>query len=124
MEAFEEEFARFLGVAHVVGVGSGTDALRLALLALGIGPGDGVITAPMTFIATAEAIVQTGAVPEFVDVDPDTGNLSPARAAPLSGDRAMNGNGSRTARHRAGASLWHAGCAMPELRAIADGSGC
>src|SRR5271166_1564781 len=75
--AFEEEFARYLGVAHVVGVGSGTDALRLALLALGIGPGDGVITVPMTFIATAEAIVQTGAVPELVDVDPATGNLSP-----------------------------------------------
>jgi dTDP-4-amino-4,6-dideoxygalactose transaminase len=75
--AFEQEFARYLGVANVVGVGSGTDALRLALLALGVGPGDGVITVPMTFIATAEAIVQTGAVPEFVDVDPLTCNLSP-----------------------------------------------
>jgi dTDP-4-amino-4,6-dideoxygalactose transaminase len=75
--AFERDFAGYLGVENVVGVGSGTDALRLALLALGIGPGDGVITVPMTFIATAEAIVQTGAVPEFVDVDPRTCNMSP-----------------------------------------------
>jgi dTDP-4-amino-4,6-dideoxygalactose transaminase len=74
--AFEQEFARYLDVGHVVGVGSGTDALRLALMALGIGPGDGVITVPMTFIATAAAIVQAGAVPEFVDVDPQTCNLS------------------------------------------------
>ena len=76
VEAFEKEFAAFLGARHVVSVASGTDALRLALLALGIGPGDEVITTPMTFIATAEAIVQTGARPAFVDIDPSTGNLS------------------------------------------------
>ena len=76
--SFEREFAEYLDVNRVVGVGSGTDALRLALLALGIGPGDEVITVPMTFIATAEAIVQTGARPGFVDVDPDTGNISVA----------------------------------------------
>jgi len=74
---FEQEFARYLGVARVTGVSSGTDALRLALMALGVGPGDGVLTVPMTFIATAAAIVQCGAVPEFVDVDPQTCNLSP-----------------------------------------------
>ena len=74
--AFEREFASFLGVRHVVSVASGTDSLRMALLAIGVGAGDEVITSPMTFIATAAAIFQTGALPAFVDVDPDTGNLS------------------------------------------------
>ena len=73
---FEREFAKFLEVKHVIGVANGTDALRIALLALGIGRGDHVITVPMTFIATAAAIVQTGARPRFVDIDPATGNIS------------------------------------------------
>jgi len=74
--AFEKEFADYLGVRHVVGVASGTDALRLTLLAMGIGAGDEVVTVPMTFIATAAAIIQTGARPLFVDIDPDTCNIS------------------------------------------------
>src|SRR5262244_3144052 len=78
VDAFEKEFARYLGVRHVVGVGSGTDALRLALMANDIGEGDEVLTTPMTFIATAAAIIQTGATPVLVDVDEDTCNLSPA----------------------------------------------
>jgi len=77
VSAFEEEFADFLGCRRVVGVGSGTDALRLTLLALGIGAGDEVITTPMTFIATIEAVLQTGATPVFVDIDEVTGNISP-----------------------------------------------
>ena len=76
VQSFEREFAEFLKVKHVIGVANGTDALRIALLALGIGPGDEVITVPMTFIATAAAIVQTGAHPRFVDIDPATGNIS------------------------------------------------
>jgi dTDP-4-amino-4,6-dideoxygalactose transaminase len=77
VEAFEREFAAAIGVTHVVGVGSGTDALRLSLMAMGVGEGCEVITVPMTFIATAEAIVQVGARPVFVDVDPATCNMSP-----------------------------------------------
>jgi dTDP-4-amino-4,6-dideoxygalactose transaminase len=76
VSTFEREFADYIGVRHVVGVSSGTDALRLALIAIGVGPGDEVITSPMTFIGTAEAIVQAGARPTFVDIDPVTGNLS------------------------------------------------
>ncbi len=79
VDAFEREFAAFLGVRHVIGLGSGTDALRLALLAAGIGCGDEVITTPMTFIATAAAIRQAGARAVLVDVDPDTCNLSPLK---------------------------------------------
>jgi dTDP-4-amino-4,6-dideoxygalactose transaminase len=76
VESFEREFAEFLGVKRVVAVANGTDALRIALLALGVGPGDEVLTVPMTFIATAASIVQTGARPRFVDIDPNTGNMS------------------------------------------------
>lgn len=75
VSGFEERFAEFCGVGHAVGVGSGTDALWLALLALGIGPGDEVITVPMTFIATAAAITRCGAKPVFVDIDERTFTL-------------------------------------------------
>ena len=76
---FEKEFAAFCGTRFAAGVGSGTDALWMALLGLGIGPGDEVITVPDTFIATAEAISWCGAKPVFVDVDPVTYNMDPSK---------------------------------------------
>jgi len=75
---FEAAFADFLQVKRVVGVSNGTDALHLTLLALGVGAGDEVITTPHTFIATVEPIIQRGARPVFVDIDPATFNLNPA----------------------------------------------
>ena len=76
---FEKEFATFCGTQHAVGVGNGTDALWMALLALGVGPGDEVITVPDTFIATAEAISYCGAKPIFCDVEEKTYNLDSAK---------------------------------------------
>jgi dTDP-4-amino-4,6-dideoxygalactose transaminase len=76
---FEKEFAAFCGTRFAAGVGSGTDALWMALLGLGIGPGDEVVTVPDTFIATAEAISWCGAKPVFVDVDPVTYNMDPSK---------------------------------------------
>ena len=75
--SFEEAFARFCGAAYAVAVASGTEALELALRAVGVGPGDVVITVPNTFIATVEAALQLGAIPRFVDIDPTTYNLDP-----------------------------------------------
>ncbi len=75
VQEFENAFAEFCEVDHCVGVGSGTDALRFALMAAGVSPGDGVLTVPNTFIATTEAISQAGAQPEFVDVDERTYNM-------------------------------------------------
>ncbi|MHB8540805.1 MAG: DegT/DnrJ/EryC1/StrS family aminotransferase [Candidatus Acidiferrales bacterium] len=75
--AFETEFAAYCEVKHCVALNSGTSALHLALLASGVGPGDEVITSPNTFIATAEAIVYTGAKTVFVDIDPQNSNLDP-----------------------------------------------
>lgn len=72
---FERAFADYLGRKHAVGVTSCTGAMHLALLGLGIGPGDEVITTPVTFVATANAIIEAGAKPVFVDVEADTGNM-------------------------------------------------
>jgi dTDP-4-amino-4,6-dideoxygalactose transaminase len=87
VEAFEDEAAEHLGVRHAVGLNSGTDALVIALEALGVGPGDEVITTPFSFFATAEAAMRLGARPLFGDVDPVTLNLDPETVLPLLGPR-------------------------------------
>lgn len=79
VDAFEEEFASACSVKHCVAVNSGTDALRFIFLALGLEPGDEIITVPNTFIATTEAITQAGGKIVFVDVDPGTYNIDPAK---------------------------------------------
>ena len=108
--AFEKAFADYTGARHAVAVNSGTAALHLSLLAAGVGAGHEVITTPLTFCATANAIIHTGATPVFADVDPLTFNLDPARV-----ERALS------PRTRALLPVHFAGrpAAMPELQAIA-----
>ena len=79
VEEFEKAFAAFCETSYSVAISSGTDALRFALMASGVKPGDVVLTVPHTFIATTEAISQAGALPEFVDVDEQTYNIDPAK---------------------------------------------
>jgi dTDP-4-amino-4,6-dideoxygalactose transaminase len=95
IKQLEAKLAQYSGVGHAIACASGTDALLLALMAYGIGPGDAVFTTPFTFIATAEVIQLLGATPVFVDIDPATFNIDPNRLA--AAIEALN-NG-RTARH-------------------------
>src|ERR1022692_3538470 len=76
VEGFEREFAAYLGVRHVIGVANGTDAITIALRALGVRPGDEVVVPSFTFYATAEAVVDAGALPVFCDVDAATRNVT------------------------------------------------
>ncbi len=111
---FESEFASYLGRKHALGVTSCTGAMHMSLMALGVGPGDEVITTPMTFIATAAAIMESGARPVFVDVEPDTGNIDAALI-----ERAI------TPRTRAivPVHLYGLMCDMRTIRSIADRHG-
>jgi len=79
LKAFEEKAAAYIGVKHAIGCANGTDALQIAMMALGVGPGDEIITTPFTFIATAETIRITGATSVFVDIDPDTYDIDPEK---------------------------------------------
>lgn len=111
---FERRFAAALDAPHAVGLTSCTGALQLALTALGVGPGDEVITTPMTFVATATAILQAGARPVFADVEPDTGNLDVERAAAAIGPRT---------RAIVLVHLYGQMCDMRAFRALADRHG-
>ena len=94
VEEFERDFAAYCTTQHCVGVGSGTDALRFALIAAGIGPGAIVPTVPNTFIATTEAITQAGAWPDFIDIDEQTYNMDPRKLAEyLEGECVVDGAG-------------------------------
>src|SRR5439155_27167174 len=75
LEACESEFREYCGTRHAVGVSNGTDAIRVALLACGVGPGDEVITVPNTFIATTEAITMAGAKVRFADIEPEKATM-------------------------------------------------
>ena len=111
---FEAKFAAYLGRRHALGVTSCTGALHMALLALDIGPGDEVITTPMSFVATATAILEAGATPVFIDVEADTGNLDAGRV-----------EAAITPRTKAilPVHLYGLMCDMRALRAIADKHG-
>src|SRR6185436_10904677 len=79
VKAFEQAFASYLGVKHLIGVGNGTDAIQIALMAQGIGDGDEVICPALTAAPTALAIMAAGATPVFADIDPRTYTLDPAK---------------------------------------------
>jgi dTDP-4-amino-4,6-dideoxygalactose transaminase len=77
--AFEREFAKFANVSHAIAVNTGTSALHLAIISVGVKPGDEVILPSFTFVATAEAVVMAGGIPVFVDIDPETFNINPEK---------------------------------------------
>ncbi len=114
VEEFEAALATYLGAPHVLACATGTAALHLAYAVLDLGPGDELITSPITFSATASAAYQVGATVRFADVEPDTGNLDVASVAALIGPRTR----AIVAVHLAGLP-----CAMTALRALADAHG-
>lgn len=102
VEGFENDFARFCGTKHCVGVASGTDALRFALMAAGVQAGDLVITVPNTFIATTEAISQAGALPAFVDIIESTCNMDPEKLREFLQTRCRTGSSGKPVHRETG----------------------
>ena len=93
---FEAQMARYLGCDHAVGVASGSDALLLALMALGVGRGDAVITTPFTFFSTVSSIIRLGATPLFIDIDPGTLLISPTAVETFLSERGHSDSSGRT----------------------------
>src|SRR5512140_3016545 len=102
--AFEAAFRSFSGCRHAIGVNSGTAGLHLCVRAAGIGPGDLVITTPFSFVASANVLLFENAIPVFVDVDPNTGNIDPAQVEQAAHDLAQGGTAARRWLPRKGAS--------------------
>ena len=116
VDRFEREFALFCDARFCVGVASGTDALRFALMAAGIRPGDAVLTVSNTFIATAEAITQAGGIPEFVDVDEKTYNLDAEKLRRYLKTQCANRTCHRAVRVPADGAADHGRCSRSPVR--------
>ena len=125
--AFEKAVADYCGAQHAIGVSSGTDALLAVLMALEIGPGDAVLTTSYSFFATGGCIARVGATPVFIDIDPDTYNLSPQalesflseKCRQTDDGRVVDGNG-RTVRAIIPVHLYGLCCEMDAIQAIAE----
>ena len=128
VKSLEEQVAAFLRCAHAVGVASGSEALLLALMALDIGPGDGVITTPFTFFSTVSSITRLGATPLFVDIDPETYLISPSGVEHFLAERGRCGAANATVDTKTGVRikallpvhLFGQSCAMERLVALAE----
>jgi dTDP-4-amino-4,6-dideoxygalactose transaminase len=130
VDAFEKAVCRYTGAAHAVGVTSGSDALLIVLMALGIGPGDAVVTTPYTFFATAGSIARVGATPVFIDIDPSTFNLSVAALAEyletkttVDGGGNLLSHGGQKIKAIMPVHLYGLCCAMDEILALAGKHG-